>query len=572
MLMKTNSKMKAKIIYIYFVIFLGIFCNCVTNNPKIDFNLSNGIINISSTTSKPLSMTIIGENIINFDTVIVQNMTFDINKRFKLSKDYSTRDSIKTEFHIKDIIDTTIYVKIPRIEVLDGRIILKNIDDDQSKKLLVEIGDIIKFEIPNIENNCIVDCLDSVRNNTLNHYRIAYYAAQNNGLPISISIPGIVSVKSKINLNRKVKNPTVTSSVISGLCNPLVPKELQFDDSEIRKYLFRNNIHFADSLVNCVGKNLALLQKSDYFEYQTRDSIVPIITDLSSANYKISSTMKADYYYLIVNNIDFPFYGQECNIVSNLYLKKFIEQEVGNNFSNGVISLDNPLKITEYSSGGSCLILVGINKDWTYQYSLLGFVILSSGKPFIMGDTSKEAYDARQPTLASLINGSINSSASTKSSTDKYLEKLERDRKFEEDKKKPRQILLSENNIMLYAHPKLDPNYGYFPGGTISFEVMDFTGNNPRINLSWSNNIKYVQFGNQPKIDLSEHKSPKVFTFRYYTNLGDNYVPITVTNSLGKTAESKVYFKMRPIKNNQTIIENTIINSPNSSITNIIGD
>ena len=96
--------------------------------------------------------------------------------------------------------------------------------------------------------------------------------------------------------------------------------------------------------------------------------------------------------------------------------------------------------------------------------------------------------------------------------------------------------------------------------------------NNPRINLSWSNNIKYVQFGNQPKIDLSEHKSPKVFTFRYYTNLGDNYVPITVTNSLGKTAESKVYFKMRPIKNNQTIIENTIINSPNSSITNIIGD
>ena len=159
------------------------------------------------------------------------------------------------------------------------------------------------------------------------------------------------------------------------------------------------------------------MQKSDYFEYQTRDSIVPIITDLSSANYKISSTMKADYYYLIVNNIDFPFYGQECNIVSNLYLKKFIEQEVGNNFSNGVISLDNPLKITEYSSGGSCLILVGINKDWTYQYSLLGFVILSSGKPFIMGDTSKEAYDARQPTLASLFNGSINSSASTKSST-----------------------------------------------------------------------------------------------------------------------------------------------------------
>lgn len=563
--------MRAKILYIYWGIFLGIFCNCTTNNPKIDIDICNGIITLSSTVNKPLPMTIIGENIINLDTVLVQNMTFDINNRFRLSKDYSSRDSIKTEFHIKDIIDTIVYVKIPRIEVQDGRIILKNIDG-QSKNLLVEIGDIIRFKIPNIENNCVVDCLDSVRSNTINHYKIAYYAAQNNGLPISASIPGIVSIKSKINLNRKVKNPKVKSSIISGLCNPLVAKELQYDDSEIRKYLFRNNIHFDDSLVNCVGKNLALLQKSDYYEYQTRDSIVPIITDLSSAYYKVSSTMKADYYYLIVNNIDFPFYGKECNIVSNLYLKQFIEQEVGNNFSNGVLSLDNPLKISEYSNGGSCLILVGINKDWTYQYSLLGFVIISSGKPFIMGDTSKEAYDARQPTLASLINGSINSSASTKSSTDRYLEKLERDRKFEEDKKKPRQILLSENNIMLYAHPKLDPNYGYFPGGTISFEVMDFTGNNPRINLSWSNNIKYVQFGNQPKIDLSEHRSPKVFTFRYYTNLGDNYVPITVTNSLGKTAESKVYFKMHPIKNNQTIIENTIINSPNSSITNIIGD
>lgn len=563
--------MRAKILYINWGIFLGIFCNCTTNNPKIDIDICNGIITLSSTVNKPLPMTIIGENIINLDTVLVQNMTFDINNRFRLSKDYSSRDSINTEFHIKDIIDTIVYVKIPRIEVQDGRIILKNIDG-QSKNLLVEIGDIIKLKIPNIENNCVVDCLDSVRRNTINHYRIAYYATQNNGLPISASIPGIVSVKSKINLNRKVKNPKVKSSIISGLCNPLVAKELQYDDTEIRKYLFRNNIHFDDSLVNRVGENLALLQKSDYYEYQTRDSIVPIITDLSSAYYKVSSTMKADYYYLILNNIDFPFYGKECNIVSNLYLKKFIEQEVGNNFSNGVLSLDNPLKISEYSYGGSCLILVGINKDWTYQYSLLGFVILSSGKPFIMGDTSKEAYDARQPTLASLINGSINSSASTKSSTDKYLEKLERDRKFEEDKKKPRQILLSENNIMLYAHPKLDPNYEYFPGGTISFEVMDFTGNNPRINLSWSNNIKYVQFGNQPKIDLSEHRSPKVFTFSYYTNLGDNYVPITVTNSLGKTAESKVYFKMHPIKNNQTIIENTIINSPNSSITNIIGD
>lgn len=563
--------MRAKILNIYLGIFLGIFCSCTTSNPKIDIDICNGIITLSSTVNKPLSMTIIGENIINLDTVLVQNMTFDINNRFRLSKDYSSRDSIKTEFHIKDIIDTIVYVKIPRIEVQDGRIILKNIDG-QSKNLLVEIGDIIKYKIPNIENNCVVDCLDSVRSNTINHYRIAYYAAQNNGLPISASIPGIVSIKSKINLNRKVKNPKVKSSIISGLCNPLVAKELQYDDSEIRKYLFRNNIHFDDSLVNCVGKNLALLQKSDYYEYQTRDSIVPIITDLSSAYYKVSSTMKADYYYLIVNNIDFPFYGKECNIVGNLYLKQFIEQEVGNNFSNGVLSLDNPLKISEYSNGGSCLILVGINKDWTYQYSLLGFVTLSSGKPFIMGDTSKEAYEARQPTLASVINRSLNSFTSTKSSTDQLLEKLERDRKFEEDKKKPRQILLSENNIMLYAHPKLEPNYGFFPGGTISFEVMDFTGNNPRINLSWSNNIRYIQFGNQPKIDLSEHKSPKVFTFSYFTNLGDNYVPITVTNSLGKTAESKIYFKMHPINNNQTIIENTIINSPNSSITNIIGD
>ena len=93
--------MRAKILYIYWGIFLGIFCNCTTNNPKIDIDICNGIITLSSTVNKPLPMTIIGENIINLDTVLVQNMTFDINNRFRLSKDYSSRDSIKTEFHIK---------------------------------------------------------------------------------------------------------------------------------------------------------------------------------------------------------------------------------------------------------------------------------------------------------------------------------------------------------------------------------------------------------------------------------------------------------------------------------------
>ena len=157
-----------------------------------------------------------------------------------------------------------------------------------------------------INNDTIVDCLQYLRDNN-DKYKIALDATQNNGIVIRVAIANAMSETFKIKLDRPFAKAKLYAKEITSYCNPFIRKTLQYNEEEIRKYLFRNNIHFDDNFVKNMGANYALLEKSDYTEYITRDSITPVFVNSDKLKFKIESNLIADYYYLLLSDIDFSY-------------------------------------------------------------------------------------------------------------------------------------------------------------------------------------------------------------------------------------------------------------------------
>lgn len=323
-----------------------------------------------------------------------------------------------------------------------------------------------------------------------------------------------------------------------------------------------------------MDNKLGVLVGSEYAEFRTLHEAIPVIANEAFPSYRITSNMNADFYYMLL----IPDLEKED------YIKKFVEQEVGNNFSNAVTSLSQGIRLSNFNFQGKLkyLCLIGINKDWTFQFVPVGMAIKCNTKPSINGAKNKAEY--REENLRKQANEfAARISSSRQRGNSSFVESQTYDVKPShqiEEKitiNKPSGILFEPDNMIIYRNNIFNRDIFWIldntrngldlsDGGSASFEVLNFSGDYPKIKISWTKEIEYIQFNNRNRISLSDYESPHEFQFYYNTSIGDNSLPFKVVNCYGISSECSIFFQMHSTEDNSTYIENNIINSPNSSI------
>ena len=568
--------MKRSIISLSILLLLLSLCQCKEVQPHYSVSFNNGLLMVYSTSSKSENLSYEIKPYLRKDTILHGNAIFHIYKEISDNSPWNKlSDQLDIHLKIGNHLDTLIAITIPHISEKNGRLYFKNLN--KCNNITVDYRTYGKEEYKVSNNDTIIDCVHYLRNLLNNRYEIALEATQNNGISVIATINNATSNTFKIQLERPIKKATLYANEITNFCNPFIKKPLQYNEEDIRKYLFRNKIHFDDSFVRKMGVNYALLGKSDFSELVTRDSIVPIYGNPKELKFKIESNLRADYYYLILSNIEFSSLLNYPSVISELNLDSFIEEQVSSKFSRGITSLDQEIPLS--LNNGSFLMLIGLNKDWTYKYVPIGLMSISDSGPFIFEMRKPDEIDSFVRLNTSLAKSGLDpkviSDLSSKMGRNRFSSDNSKITIVEsgsslsskDNKQTPPQVYFKELNIVAYHHKMNSPLHDLFSDGSVMYDVNDFYGNTPSIRLSWSDEVVSVQFGDNHFFDLTKYKSPHTFSFYQYTNLGKNELPIKATNKYGYSSSSVITFEMRRIDNNPTInIENNIYDSPNSTV------
>ncbi|MBR4238513.1 MAG: hypothetical protein IKQ03_03765 [Prevotella sp.] len=293
--------------------------------------------------------------------------------------------------------------------------------------------------------------------------------------------------------------PANQSICISGSCAPLISSSSSSSvESELRKWLFRTNQYMPDSLIYNLTGIYRTLVKSDKDEYRTTEDI-PVLKSLSGQIFKVSSAMQADYYALAA-----------CTNQS--YIDSYVEQLVGNNFSGMATSLSQPLpcKVNNSTNGILCIVLIGINKDWTYQQQPVGLVALDN-----------------------VVIGEQNADVS----------------KF--DFKNNVRVMLPSNRPQIFgnANVLVTNSAGNGIACNVSFRVS-FNGDIKTVTVKRTKELcyysRYIGYDEEtpgPKdyvIESSKHNSPHIFNMKLHLVDGDNFIPYVIEDYHGNTKSGKI--------------------------------
>lgn len=211
--------------------------------------------------------------------------------------------------------------------------------------------------------------------NSKNRISIAYDLLVNDYIiPISVSVDE--ELKKNIGCRYELdENVGVYAELISGSASPLIRNgNEKIEKSEVKKWLYYNDIHIEEVKVEELLKiaNSLNNQHNGTSVYSSNQSI-PIIKSFAGINYKISTNMHADYYYLFAtdNTID---------------VDNFVADMVANDFIGAELTSDVHFSCfrTKNKSGLLTLLLVGINKDWTKQVMPVGLACIDNVAPIIM--------------------------------------------------------------------------------------------------------------------------------------------------------------------------------------------
>ena len=570
--------MKDLLKYLVILFLLLSLCQCSENMPHYKIVFAKGFLFVSSSSIKPVNLSYEIDSYIRKDTILRGNSNYnifnDLSKVVSLNK---LPEQLELHLLIEDKLDSMLIIKVPHIVEKNGRLYFNNLE--KGHNITIDYGSYGLETFRIINNDTVVDCLQYLRDNN-DKYKIALDATQNNGIVIRAAIANATSETFKIKLDRPFAKSQLYAKEITNYCNPFIRKTLQYCEEEIRKFLFRNNIHFDDNFVKNMGVNYALLEKSDYTEYITRDSIVPIYGNPKELKFKIESNLKADYYYLLLTDNVFSETKLSPSIVSSLDIRSFIEEQVSCNFSDGVSSLDQFVQLYNKRNNGNILMLIGLNKDWTFNYFPLGLLYICDYGPYIFSekpDNEKEGIEAFARMHMTLspkkLDPNVISGISSKSRRHRQISGEntipQPNGIIKEIKLTQPQIVFNELNLVIYSYKNPSSVVGLFTNGSIMYDVNDFYGDYPSIKLSWSDEVTKVEFGNGISFNLSEYRSPHTFSFYYNTIIGKNELPIKVMNKYGYSSSDIIKFEMKRTKNSTTInIENNVYDSPNSTINN----
>lgn len=388
------------------------------------------------------------------------------------------------------------------VSISDGKI---TISDGYKQSVLIKIGigDNISFS-KDVKTNQETSILSLLKANRESYNDLALLLAQNNGnVSLKLNIEEVLDTTIIFHLDAN-DYLQYTTKVSSGSCSQLSGiYDAANVEGDIIKWLYRKNLrNVGDETINNMRLYLQELNRSEYKEYITKDGI-PVITSFKGIEYKVTSDLIADNYYLFA-----------CKTEKEI--EDFVEEMVSIKFDGASHSLNQSIPCFRgaNSSGVICIFLIGIDNDWNYRIAPVGLVCIDNKKPF----TSIKRLGALS---------TINETKTT-----------------EDD-----DIILSKNKIRVKM-----PNNVPAINGYASLDTRDWGGNgisaNVNFSVSFGGDVKSLAIersGNLAKwvgkdtfvLDLQGKTSPYIFTYELHLEDGDNYVPITITDIRGNKTEYK---------------------------------
>lgn len=317
-------------------------------------------------------------------------------------------------------------------------------------------------------------------------------------IPLNIKID--TSIDTLIYMPVKTLKIEERKSSINGKCAQLFMSS--FDPNlkvELKKWLFRRQENVGEYRINKMMEIINALRQKGYNEYITNDE-VPIIKDFSGKIYKVSSNMKADHYVLFA-------FSTEKEIID------FIEEVVSNDFDLTMKSVGSSMNCYRdvNTNGYKCIALIGINDDWSFLVEPLGLVCIDNIAPVINSVSEKIEY------------------------SDIYLKK---------------------NNSVIVLPEHININ------GMLSIETQQFRGDNAQFVIHWNGDIKDLTIKREihrsyswlkpgsKRINLSDKTSPYYFSYELDLGIGDNYIPIIVTDNAGNNATYSLHIPMVAVEDN----------------------
>ncbi len=282
------------------------------------------------------------------------------------------------------------------------------------------------------------------------------------------------------------------------------------DEIDIKRWLFKKKEYMPDSLIHELTAYYRTLIKSDYDEYRTQATI-PVVHSVDGATYKVCSTMTADYYALLA-----------CS--NQKFIDDFVERVVGNGFKGLITSLNQQLICHQKrgTSGYKCLMLVGINKDWSYIQQPIGLIALDSSAP--------------RNCFYTCTKNEVNNI----------------------DFKNGMRIVLPSNKPKVFGNAgvSVDNWAGNGLECNVTFRVF-FSGDVKSVAIQRRGELCYKQYSGgyylkqeDKMIYADQHRSPYVFTYKMHFDDGDNIIPIIYEDYRGNKSTSKVRVRAEFVRNN----------------------
>ena len=198
---------------------------------------------------------------------------------------------------------------------------------------------------------------------------IALLAAKNNNeLQVSLSITELLDTAFVYHLTPVISMQD-DNIQYTGVGAKVVSKSASRNvDDELKRWLYRKHEVLNDSLFAALRTNYIYLTETKNNDFVVRGEI-PVIHSLEGNKYSVTSNMVADYYAAIA-----------CS--SQSFIDKFVENSVVKNYKNLSTTKSNLSCVAENNNSGYfCIVLLGINKDYSYQQLPVAVVAVDNAAP-----------------------------------------------------------------------------------------------------------------------------------------------------------------------------------------------
>lgn len=198
---------------------------------------------------------------------------------------------------------------------------------------------------------------------------IALYSVQNNNeLEVSLNITDILDTVFTYHLVPNVTIPDNNVEFIGVGAKVVSKKSNRNVDEDLKRWLYRKHEILKDSQFSSLRNNYLYLTESKNNDYVTRGEI-PVLHKVGGNKYSVTSNMVADYYAVVA-----------CG--DQNYIDKFVENSVVKDYKNLSTTKTNLTCVSENEKGGYlCVMLLGINKDYSYQQQPIAVVVVDNVAP-----------------------------------------------------------------------------------------------------------------------------------------------------------------------------------------------